>query len=196
MPMQIPVNAAPGSSYGCYFHHLLLEHDLLLLGLYRQVDQDGLTFRATITNPHYRLTLQEGDQAFVVAGLHFPNSFNPTAEQLAAAWPPGTLGFGNLEPAPDGGPDLLVMPEKILPLDDSFTISSDLCSNRTTTLSNSQQQQQQHMAGSNSAQEPPDEGWTAAADGSCGSQVVSDDSAIYKTFPPPPPHQDVVVRLS
>lgn len=56
--LQIPVDAAPGSNYGRYFHHLLLKRDLLLLGLYRQVDQDGLTFRATITNPHYQLTLQ------------------------------------------------------------------------------------------------------------------------------------------
>jgi hypothetical protein len=43
----------PGTTYGRLFHQLLLEQGLLLLGLYRPVLQDGLRFRATITNPRY-----------------------------------------------------------------------------------------------------------------------------------------------
>jgi hypothetical protein len=43
----------PGTTYGRLFHQLLLERGLLLLGLYRPVQQGGLNFRATITNPRY-----------------------------------------------------------------------------------------------------------------------------------------------
>ena len=40
-------------TYGRYFHILLHTRGLLLLGVHRLVQQDGLSFRATITNPSY-----------------------------------------------------------------------------------------------------------------------------------------------
>jgi hypothetical protein len=52
LPLQISINC-PGTTYGRLFHTLLLERGLLLLGLYRPVQQGGLNFRATITNPRY-----------------------------------------------------------------------------------------------------------------------------------------------
>ena len=51
--LQIPVQCAPGTSYGRYFHSLLHSRGLLVLGVYRRVEQDGVSFRATITNPSY-----------------------------------------------------------------------------------------------------------------------------------------------
>lgn len=51
--LQIPVECPPGTTYGRYFHSLLHTRGLLLLGVHRCVQQDGLSFRATITNPSY-----------------------------------------------------------------------------------------------------------------------------------------------
>jgi hypothetical protein len=47
------VDCPPGTLYGRYFHLLLHSRGLLLLGLYRVVQQDGFCFRATLTNPSY-----------------------------------------------------------------------------------------------------------------------------------------------
>lgn len=51
--LQISVDCPPGTTYGQYFHSLLLGRGLLLLGVHKLVEQEGLSFRATITNPHF-----------------------------------------------------------------------------------------------------------------------------------------------
>jgi hypothetical protein len=53
MRLQIGTDCAATTTYGRLFHQLLQQRGLLLLGLYRPVLQDGLSFRATITNPRY-----------------------------------------------------------------------------------------------------------------------------------------------
>lgn len=51
--LQISVGCPPGTMYGHYFHSLLQTRGLLLLGVHRPVEQDGLRFKATITNPPF-----------------------------------------------------------------------------------------------------------------------------------------------
>jgi hypothetical protein len=73
VPLQISTDC-PGATYGRLFHQLLLERGLLLLGLYRPVQQGGLNFSAAITNPRYVSTAPLLSDALHCITLHYITS--------------------------------------------------------------------------------------------------------------------------
>jgi len=95
LALQIPVECSPGTTYGRYFHLLLQTRGLLLLGVHRLVQQDGVSFRATITNPSY-VSCKHGQQAHAVPFLWTAKYMNTTPGRhsfgrlgwYAARWPP------------------------------------------------------------------------------------------------------------
>jgi hypothetical protein len=69
--------------------------------------------------------MQSDDHAFVVARVHLPSECSDRAA-VAAAWPPDTLGFGNLDPLGPAQqqPDLLLHPQSTPLARPSFKMSS------------------------------------------------------------------------